>query len=426
MSDLKVRLGESNGDDRHLVTYHHGNIVFPDRVDMLSAFQRDESIKRFLRFANLKSANIPELSQQLAALAAQVEQQHANGGQLPEIADVCDLCAADIVMPAELIQALLHFASKLLLGGASKAYKSWTLLCLALCVAYGLPWLGCETFPARVLVVNLEIQAAFARRRLAALADALDIVQETGRLDIWNLRGYATSHKEIFPKIERRVSGNDYGLIVLDPIYKLYGAGDNENGASEIAALMNSIESLAVKTGAAVAFGAHYSKGNQASKDAIDRVSGSGVFARDPDTLLNFTRHQENDCYTVEATLRNFPPMEPFVVKWEYPLFVRQDDLNPAALKQVNQANRQKDQEVKQAAKLDGNKKRICNVLAKFPAGESKTLIRTSSGLRPETFEPAWLTLLDEAVVIPTEIVKPNRKKPYDAYRLRDSEIPQE
>jgi len=37
-----------------------------------------------------------------------------------------------------------------------------------------------------------------------------------------------------------------------------------------------------VKTGAAVGFGAHYSKGNQAGKEAIDRVSGSGVFARDP------------------------------------------------------------------------------------------------------------------------------------------------
>ena len=54
---------------------------------------------------------------------------------------------------------------------------------------------------------------------------------------------------------------------------------DNENGTHEMAALMNSIEHLAVETVAGVAFAAHYSKGNQAAKEAIDRVSGSGVFS---------------------------------------------------------------------------------------------------------------------------------------------------
>jgi len=37
---------------------------------------------------------------------------------------------------------------------------------------------------------------------------------------------------------------------------------------------------------AASVFGAHFSKGNQAGKESIDRISGSGVFARDPDTIL--------------------------------------------------------------------------------------------------------------------------------------------
>ena len=57
--------------------------------------------------------------------------------------------------------------------------------------------------------------------------------------------------------------------------------------------MLNEIEALAVETGAAVAFGAHYSKGNQAGKEVIDRIGGSGVFARDPDSILNFTRHEE-------------------------------------------------------------------------------------------------------------------------------------
>src|SRR5262249_26518448 len=49
---------------------------------------------------------------------------------------------------------------------------------------------------------------------------------------------------------------------------------------------------------------------------------------------LNFTRHEEQNCFTVEMTLRNHPPRDPFVVRWEYPLFVVDISLDPARLKQ--------------------------------------------------------------------------------------------
>ena len=237
-------------------------------------------------------------------------------------------------LPPELVEGLLHQGSKMSLGGASKAYKSWALLDLALSVGYGMPWLGCQAVRSRVLVINMEIQQAFCRKRIITLAEARGIRQEPTRVDVWNLRGYATSHKEIFPKIVQRVGEGNYGLIVLDPIYKLYGDAD-ENSASDVAALLNSMEAIAEQTKAAVAFGTHFSKGNQSGKNAIDRVSGSGVFARDPDTLLTLTAHEEPNCFTLDATLRNLPPMDPFVVRWDYPLFVRDGGLDPAKLKTV-------------------------------------------------------------------------------------------
>ena len=98
---------------------------------------------------------------------------------------------------------------------------------------------------------------------------------------------------------------------------------------------MNEIEELAVRTGAAIAFGAHYSKGNQSQKESIDRIGGSGVFARDPDSILNFTKHEQPDCFTVNATLRNHSPIQPFVVRWDFPLMVVDATLNPAKLKQA-------------------------------------------------------------------------------------------
>ena len=97
-------------------------------------------------------------------------------------------------------------------------------------------------------------------------------------------------------------------------------------------ALLNEFEKLAVHTGAAVICSAHYSKGNQANKESIDRTSGSGVFGRDPDTIMTLTQHEEQSAVVAEFNLRNFPPMESFTVGWDNWLF-RRCDLDPNRLK---------------------------------------------------------------------------------------------
>jgi DNA-binding MarR family transcriptional regulator len=47
------------------------------------------------------------------------------------------------------------------------------------------------------------------------------------------------------------------------------------------------------------------------------------------------TRHVEEDAYVVDTILRNFPPVEPFVVRRAHPLMVRDGSLNPKALKKA-------------------------------------------------------------------------------------------
>jgi hypothetical protein len=108
--------------------------------------------------------------------------------------------------------------------------------------------------------------------------------------------------------------------------------GGDENGTSDSSILLNEIERLAVKSGALCAFGSHFSKGNQSLKKSMDRISGSGVFARDPDSIITMTEHSATDALTVECNLRNHAPMADFVVKWETPLFKIDRDLDPAAL----------------------------------------------------------------------------------------------
>ena len=261
---------------------------------------------------------------------------------LPDLIDAADFLATPIEQPAELVAGILHKGSKLAFGGSSKSFKTWSLLDLAISVATGLNWLGRPTAQGRVLFVNFEIQPHPWQRRIIAVAKAKGVKIEHGTIHLLNLRGHAADFRQLIPRILERCRVENFALIILDPIYKLYGCTD-ENAAGDVAALLNSLERLATETGAAIAFGAHFAKGNAAGKEAIDRISGSGVFARDPDSLLIFTKHETDDAFTVEPILRNFAPVAPFAVRWQFPLMQLADDLDPAKLKQVAGRRRQHD-----------------------------------------------------------------------------------
>lgn len=254
--------------------------------------------------------------------------------QLPPIVDSSAFVAEEIKPSPELVKGLIHQGTKVVIGGGSKSFKTWCQLDLSICVAYGLSWMGHQCEAGRVLFVNLEIKPEFFQARVKKICEARGINQIPARLDIWNLRGYSAPYRIILPRIIERIKDTGYSLIDLDPIYKLYGNTD-ENSASEVGSMMNELENVCVKTGATIAFGAHYSKGNQASKESIDRISGSGVFSRDPDSIIPLTRHEEEDSFVVEPILRNLPPVSPFVVTWNYPLMERNETLDPSKLKQV-------------------------------------------------------------------------------------------
>jgi hypothetical protein len=251
---------------------------------------------------------------------------------LPSIEDAVELIAREIVLPCDVIEGLLHRGAKMVLGGGSKSNKTWLLINAAVSVASGMVWLARATKRGRVLYLNFEIQPAFFAKRIATICAHRRIEIEPGYLSVWNLRGHAADLSQLLSRLLQRIRRDDYDLIVIDPVYKLLGARD-ENKAGDIASLLNEIEVLAVRTGAAVAFGAHYSKGNQAGKESIDRIGGSGVFARDPDTILSFTKHEQKDCFTVDATLRNHPPIQPFVVRWQFPVLQIENELDPERLK---------------------------------------------------------------------------------------------
>jgi hypothetical protein len=253
--------------------------------------------------------------------------------RLPNLADMSKLIGANRPeKPPELVQGILHQGSKLIVGGTSKGRKTMALIDLAVSVATGTPWWGIPCKQAPVCYSNFEIQEAFFCERAHVVCCAKGVQLPPAMFMGWNLRGHGEGIENLVDDLMAVLRHRMNGLIVFDPIYK--GLGDrDENKAGDVASMMNQLEKIAVKTQAAIAFGAHYSKGNQSLKESIDRIGGSGVFARDPDSILTMTAHEKEEAFTVDATLRNFAPIKPFVVKWAWPLFTRAEGLDPENLK---------------------------------------------------------------------------------------------
>ena len=201
---------------------------------------------------------------------------------LPDPEDELATALPELAPP--LIENVLRQGHKMLLAGPSKAGKSYALIELAVCIAEGLSWLGFRCAQGRVMYVNLELDRASCLHRFRDVRQAMG-APSIHSVDIWNLRGHSIPMDKLAPKLIRRAMKKNYTAIIIDPIYKVI-TGD-ENSADQMARFCNQFDKVCTELGCAVIYCHHHSKGSQGGKRSMDRASGSGVFARDPDALLD-------------------------------------------------------------------------------------------------------------------------------------------
>lgn len=185
-----------------------------------------------------------------------------------------------------LIDGILRQGHKMLLAGPSKAGKSFALIELCCAIAEGRNWLGFSCAKGKVLYVNLELDRASCLHRFKDVYTALNWeAHNLANIDIWNLRGKSVPMDKLAPKLIRRAAKKNYAAVIIDPIYKVI-TGD-ENSAEQMANFCNQFDKVCTELKCAVIYCHHHSKGAQGGKRSMDRASGSGVFARDPDALLD-------------------------------------------------------------------------------------------------------------------------------------------
>ena len=245
---------------------------------------------------------------------------------------------ADIVqdpppLKPELIEGILRQGHKMLLVSSSKAGKTFALIELAIAIAEGRCWINFRCKQGRVLYLNMELDEASFDDRVVRVYKALELEHpHHENIDIVHLRGRIEKLDKLVPQINRTLKAKDYAAVILDPTYKL-GIGD-ENAADQVTAFCNAIDKIA-NNGVSVIYAHHHSKGAQGAKASMDRASGSGVFARDADALLDMIElripadrivevqaeyGEKVTAWRLDATLREFQRIEPVDLFFTYPL----------------------------------------------------------------------------------------------------------
>ena len=228
--------------------------------------------------------------------------------------------------PEAMIEGILRKGHKMLLAGPSKVGKSYLLQELCIALADGREWLGFKCRKSRVAYVNLEIDEYSCMNRVREIYAAMGSQLETeGNLSIMNLAGHTDSLDKMSTDLISDIQYYGYELVVLDPAYKIL-MGD-ENNATEMSRFFGELDKICKKTGAAVILCHHHSKGYQGNKRSMDRASGSGVFARDPDAIVDLleasSKNEEGTVLRLEFSLREFAAPQPFNIVFRYPLHYR-------------------------------------------------------------------------------------------------------
>ena len=260
----------------------------PSRLTRLPGFQRGDNMQRLVE-VNIGKPSFEEWKDYI----------EETKDDLPDAENAADFLHDLPPLRPALIDGVLRQGHKLLLAGPSKAGKSFALIALAIAIAEGTEWMGFKCAQGRVWYVNLELDDISCKHRIKDVYDALKIQPKHAKdLDIWNLRGQAIPMDKLVSPMIRRAKQKGYKAIIIDPIYKVI-TGD-EDSAEQMAHFCNLFDRVAFGAGCSVIYCHHHSKGTQGGKRSMDRASGSGVFARDPDALLDMIELPVSDALRKE------------------------------------------------------------------------------------------------------------------------------
>lgn len=225
------------------------------------------------------------------------------------------------------IDGLLRRGQVGFIVGSSKSNKTWATMQLALDAVSGALWLNkFPTMVQRVLYIDAELQPDDAGQRFRALGGS------GSSIVLKCMRGQPGGI-DVVERLLGTVPVRAFDLVILDPLYMLYPETHDENSNAAATHLVRRVQSIAERLDAAVLIVHHTSKGNQSEKSTVDVGAGAGAYSRAADAWLTLRQHEQPDTAVFDAVVRSFPPIAPFCIKREHPLWILDQNADPALLR---------------------------------------------------------------------------------------------
>jgi len=212
-----------------------------------------------------------------------------------------------------IIEGLFDAGDRVAIVGQSKARKSFYTLQLAIAIATGCDLLGVTPAAHKVILINGEIAARSYKKRLRRMLAKMEIQPEhLGNLHIANTS--ECGQVMTFQSILTLTKKHQAAVCIVDPAYLLFGDEIDQRQVKESVLNMKKFAA----DGITLISVFHATKGKIGDKQAIDRISGSGIFARDVSTLISLCEHaSEPDHVVINSIARNYPPSEPITACFE-------------------------------------------------------------------------------------------------------------
>jgi hypothetical protein len=142
-------------------------------------------------------------------------------------------------------------------------------------------------------------------------------------------------HKEI-----EDVQPGEFRLVILDALYKTLPPRTDENDNGAMSQIYNRLDLYTRLLDAPIIVVHHSTKGNQALKSVADVGAGAGAQTRACDTHIILRAHEDENCAVMEALMRSSPPTEPLGIRWSFPLWKPEKEIDTTRLKGAEEVER--------------------------------------------------------------------------------------
>lgn len=295
------------------------------------------------------------------------------------------------LLPRCVWDSILREGCLALLGGESKAKKSWFSLALAMHAVSSRPFLGITIPPPeegqrRVVVLDYELLEENVMSRFVSLAEKFD-QDDTAWRAIWDrieIRCHRSMLAEDVEWIDYCAAvvrlANRGDLIVVDCLQAL-PAGD-ANDPQAVRKVLGKLQSAATESGACVLVVDHFSKSTEAR--GMNRISGSMAKAATPDAIL-LLESEGRDFIKFSTQLRMDPPRDPLTLEFRSP---------SEGFRVVDPEERE---ERKEAAKGKRDSERLAAMFPEIGRDYTKQEVAENIGKTTKTAE-GWIKELAEFI----------------------------